>query len=64
MPCKLVDEPPDGSEWLHEIKYDGYRMHAHLDHGKARLLTRHGLDWTHKYPPIASALSSLPVKEA
>jgi ATP-dependent DNA ligase len=29
--CKLVDEPPDGSEWLHEIKYDGYRMHARLD---------------------------------
>jgi ATP-dependent DNA ligase len=42
--CKLVDEPPDGSEWLHEIKHDGYRMHARLDHGKARLLTRHGLD--------------------
>ena len=28
--CKLVDEPPDGSEWLHEIKYDGYRIHAAL----------------------------------
>jgi ATP-dependent DNA ligase len=62
--CKLVDEPPEGSEWLHEIKYDGYRAHARLDHDKAQLLTRTGLDWTHKYAPVASALSSLPVKEA
>src|SRR5712671_907179 len=62
--CALVDEPPQGPEWLHEIKYDGYRMHARLDHGKVQLLTRTGLDWTHKYTPIASALSSLPVKEA
>jgi ATP-dependent DNA ligase len=62
--CALIDEPPDGSEWLHEIKYDGYRMHARLDRGKAQLLTRTGLDWTHKYPPIAAALSVLPVREA
>jgi ATP-dependent DNA ligase len=62
--CKLVDEPPEGSEWLHEIKYDGYRMHARLGQGKARLLTRTGLDWTHKDAPIESALSSLPVKAA
>ena len=60
----LVDEPPQGPEWLHEIKYDGYRMHARLDHGKAQLLTRTGLDWTHKYPPIAAALSALPLQQA
>ena len=41
---KLVDEPPEGPEWLHEIKYDGYRMHARLDRGAVRLLTRTGLD--------------------
>jgi bifunctional non-homologous end joining protein LigD len=40
--CILVDEPPDGSEWLHEIKYDGYRMHARLDHGKSQLLASAG----------------------
>jgi len=62
--CKLVDEPPDGSEWLHEIKYDGYRMHARLDRGRIQLLTRTGLDWTHKYPSIAAALSVLPAKQA
>jgi len=37
---KLVDKPPDGRDWLHEIKFDGYRMHAHLDRGDVRLLTR------------------------
>jgi ATP-dependent DNA ligase len=62
--CKLVDAPPRGPEWLHEIKYDGYRMHARLDRGRAQLLTRTGLDWTHKYPPIAAALSTLPAKRA
>jgi ATP-dependent DNA ligase len=62
--CGLVDEPPQGPEWLHEIKYDGYRMHARLDHGKAQLLTRTGLYWTHNYPPIAAALSVLPLQQA
>src|SRR5882762_7257820 len=62
--CKLVHAPPQGPEWLHEIKYDGYRMHARLDHGRAQLLTRTGLDWTHKYPSIAAALSVLPAKQA
>jgi ATP-dependent DNA ligase len=62
--CKLVDAPPPGPEWLHEIKYDGYRMHARLDGGRARLLTRTGLDWTHKYPSIAAPVSVLPAKQA
>src|SRR5690348_7366053 len=61
---KLVDKPPEGSEWLHEIKFDGYRMHARLDRGAVRLLTRTGLDWTHKYPVIAGAIASLPARQA
>jgi len=61
---KLVKEPPEGSEWLHEIKFDGYRMHARLDQGAVRLLTRTGLDWTHKYPTIAASVSSLPARQA
>jgi ATP-dependent DNA ligase len=61
---KLVDQPPNGSEWLHEIKFDGYRMHARFDRDAVRLLTRTGLDWTHKYPAIASAVSSLPAGQA
>jgi DNA ligase D-like protein (predicted ligase) len=62
--CKLVDAPPQGPEWLHEIKHDGYRMHARLDGGSVQLLTRTGLDWAHKYPSIAAVLSVLPAKQA
>jgi bifunctional non-homologous end joining protein LigD len=61
---ELVDAAPDGRDWLHEIKFDGYRMHARLDRGAARLLTRTGLDWTHKYPAIADAVSSLGARQA
>src|SRR5882762_8060224 len=61
---QLVDTAPDGPEWLHEIKFDGYRMHARLDRGAVRLLTRTGLDWTHKYPAIAAAVASLPARQA
>jgi bifunctional non-homologous end joining protein LigD len=61
---KLVDEPPEGPEWQHEIKFDGYRMHAKLDGGAVRLLTRTGLDWTHKYSAIASAVSALGAEQA
>jgi bifunctional non-homologous end joining protein LigD len=61
---KLVDQPPDGSEWLHELKFDGYRMHARLDRGAVRLLTRTGLDWTHKYPAITAAVATLPARQA
>jgi ATP-dependent DNA ligase len=61
---KLVDQPPEGPDWLHEIKFDGYRMHARLDRGAVRLLTRTGLDWRHKYPAIAGAIASLPAREA
>jgi ATP-dependent DNA ligase len=55
---QLVDAAPEGDQWLHEIKFDGYRMHARLDRGAVRLLTRTGLDWTHKYPAIAAAVAS------
>jgi bifunctional non-homologous end joining protein LigD len=61
---KLVEAPPNGPEWLHEIKFDGYRMHGRLDGDAVRLLTRTGLDWTGKYPAIAAALSSLPARQA
>ena len=61
---QLVDPAPEGDQWLHEIKYDGYRMMARLDRGAARLLTRTGLDWTHKYPAIATAASSIGARQA
>src|SRR6516164_8924001 len=61
---QLVDVAPDNDQWLHEIKFDGYRMHARLDRGRVTLLTRTGLDWTHKYPAIAAAVPSLPARQA
>src|ERR1700740_1644816 len=61
---QLVDAAPEGDPWLHEIKFDGYRMHARLDRGAVRLLTRTGLDWTHKYPAIAAAVALLPARQA
>src|SRR5215208_336080 len=61
---QLVREAPEGDEWLHEIKFDGYRMHARIEGGEVRLLTRTGLNWTGKYPPVAEALAKLPVRSA
>src|SRR5260370_18730785 len=61
---QLVDQAPDGPDWLHEIKFDGYRIHARLDRGAVRLLTRTGLDWTRKYPAIAQAVASLGARQA
>src|SRR5580693_6356732 len=61
---QLVDAAPDGDQWLHEIKYDGYRLHARLDRGAVKLLTRTGLDWTHKYPAIAKAVAELDARQA
>jgi ATP-dependent DNA ligase len=60
----LVKAAPDGPDWLHEIKFDGYRMHARLDHGRVQILTRRGNIWTDKYPAIAQAVADLPVKNA
>src|SRR5215475_2055851 len=61
--AKLVENAPDGPDWLHEIKFDGYRMHARLDRGRVQILTRRGNDWTDKYlwlPKIISWLAQLP----
>jgi DNA ligase D-like protein (predicted ligase) len=61
---RLVEEAPTGKEWLHEIKYDGYRMHARIDGDKIQLLTRTGLDWSPRYKCTIEALRSLRVKSA
>jgi ATP dependent DNA ligase domain len=61
---ELVDAVPEGNEWSHEIKFDGYRMHPRLDRGDVRMLTRTGLDWTHKYPAIAKAVAPLDACQA
>jgi bifunctional non-homologous end joining protein LigD len=57
--CELVDHPPSGRGWGHEIKLDGYRVQFVIADGKVTLKTRKGLDWTHKFPEIARAGASL-----
>jgi bifunctional non-homologous end joining protein LigD len=57
-------EPPAGDSWLHEIKYDGYRLLARIAEGNVRLLTRNGLDWTGRFPSLARAFSALPAGSA
>lgn len=61
---RLCDSPPAGDGWLHEIKFDGYRVLAWLDHGKAKLRTRNGHDWTARFPEIAAAIERLPTNTA
>jgi len=58
--CKLVDKPPAGKTWAHEIKFDGYRMQLRVQGGKAKLLTRKGLDWTDRFPAVIKAAAKLP----
>src|SRR5579884_190079 len=60
----LAERVPDGDDWLHEIKYDGYRLLARIERGEVRLLTRNGLDWTAKFPAVARAFVELPVSSA
>ena len=60
----LVQEAPVGEGWIHEVKYDGYRIKAVVDEGRARLMTRNNLDWTSTFPTIANAVEALPVKSA
>lgn len=60
----LSDHPPSGDDWLHELKFDGYRILAFVDGGKVRLQTRNGLDWTAKFPGIARALRKLKARNA
>lgn len=55
---------PDGPDWLHEIKFDGYRLLARVDGGRVQLLTRSGLDWTGKFAALAARLAQLPVTAA
>ena len=60
----LVEEPPAGSDWIHEAKFDGYRIEAELSAGGPRLYTRSGADWTAAYPTVARELRRLRIKDA
>ena len=58
--CRLVDAPPTGALWVHEIKFDGYRMQLSVEGARGVLRTRKGLDWTARFPEIAEESRNLP----
>ena len=62
--ASVADAPPEQDGWLTEIKFDGYRIMASLDHGQVRLLTRNGNDWTDRLPAVAKAVGQLYVESA
>jgi len=53
----LKSKAPKGEQWIHEIKYDGYRVQVHLNGGRKKVFTRNGLDWTKRFTEIAGALA-------
>jgi bifunctional non-homologous end joining protein LigD len=57
--AQLADRPPKGKDWIHEVKFDGYRIEARIDGRGIKLLTRKGLDWTDRFKPIADTLKKL-----
>jgi bifunctional non-homologous end joining protein LigD len=60
----LTDKAPQGENWLHEIKYDGYRILCKLSRGRAQLFSRNGKDWTDRFRQVAEAASKIPIESA
>lgn len=60
----LVGKPPEGDAWLHEIKFDGYRVMCRLEMGSAQMLTRRGADWTSHFPILLDAVQRIPAQSA
>jgi bifunctional non-homologous end joining protein LigD len=58
----LKRRPPLGSNWIHEIKHDGYRLMARRDAAGVRLLTRNGHDWSSRFPLIVATVAALRVR--
>ena len=58
--CQASERPPTGENWVHEIKFDGYRIQMRVEDGAVSLKTRKALDWTEKFPNIAKAAAKLP----
>jgi len=60
----LTDQPPEGGDWIHEVKHDGYRTMLVVERGTARAYTRNGHDWSDRYPGIIAAARKLPCRSA
>jgi hypothetical protein len=55
-----TEQPPEGSEWIHEVKHDGYRTLLMVERRQARAFTRNGYDWSARYPAILAGAAKLP----
>jgi bifunctional non-homologous end joining protein LigD len=67
LPVQLataVTDPPPGDEWLHEMKFDGYRILSRLEKGRVRLVSRNGKDWTDRFPELRDAIAGLGAERA
>jgi bifunctional non-homologous end joining protein LigD len=62
--CKLEESTPRGQGWVSEIKFDGYRLLAHVNGGRVRLFTRNGHDWTDRLPAVVAAVAQTKVRSA
>ena len=62
--AQLVKTPPEGAEWIHELKYDGYRIGCRINGKRIELISRNGKDWTHAYPAVVKAAGDLKVQSA
>jgi bifunctional non-homologous end joining protein LigD len=60
----LVTAPPSGDAWLHETKFDGYRILCRIDKGHATLWSRNAGNWTSRFPAVATTAAKLPVRQA
>ena len=60
----LVDQPPEGAQWIHEVKHDGYRTLLAVQRGSVVAYTRNGFDWTDRYPRIVQAAAKLHCRSA
>ncbi|TIN92372.1 MAG: ATP-dependent DNA ligase, partial [Mesorhizobium sp.] len=63
MEPELVDTPPQGDDWLHEIKFDGYRTQVIKDEDGIRLITKNGYDWTGRYIQLAGEAAAIEAED-
>src|SRR6476619_4559315 len=57
--ASLVDQPPEGKHWIHEVKHDGYRSQVVIERSQVRVFSRNGHDWSDRYPGIVRAAAGL-----
>jgi len=62
--ASAADRAPPGDDWIHEIKFDGYRLLCRIEAGQARLVSRNGKDWSDRFPTVVRAATSLPLENA